>query len=145
MIAKRIISLMGDKNLSSKQFAEELNISPSIVTHITSGRNNPSLDIVLKIKNKYPEVDLDWLLLGASDTPIYLEQTNNPPIPPQKEWVELPFKNNLLNEEQPASYLTKQSEIKNLANEKIVPKPIEDELVKVILFYKNGKFEVFEQ
>lgn len=145
MIAKRIISLMGDKNLSSKQFAEELNISPSIVTHITSGRNNPSLDIVLKIKNKYPEVDLDWLLLGTSDTPIYLGETSNPPIPAKKEWVELPFKTNLLNEEQPASYLTKQIEFENLSDEKIVSKPIENELIKVILFYKNGKFEVFEQ
>ena len=32
------------------------------MSHILSGRNKPSLDFVLKIKNSIENIDLEWLL-----------------------------------------------------------------------------------
>jgi transcriptional regulator with XRE-family HTH domain len=62
---ERIKKLMETKNLSSTQFSDEIGIQRSSLSHILSGRNNPSLDFMLKIKSRFPEINLDWLLLGS--------------------------------------------------------------------------------
>ena len=63
----RINLILKAKNLTSRQFAEEIGIQPSGMSHILSGRNRPSLDFVMKVVNRYPEIDLKWLTLGEGE------------------------------------------------------------------------------
>lgn len=60
----RINLILQAKNITAKQFAEEIGIQPSGMSHILGGRNNPSLDFVNKVLRRYPEIDANWLLLG---------------------------------------------------------------------------------
>lgn len=60
----RINLILRAKNITAKQFAEEIGIQPSGMSHIMGGRNNPSLDFVVKVIRRYPEIDANWLLLG---------------------------------------------------------------------------------
>jgi transcriptional regulator with XRE-family HTH domain len=60
----RIAQILKTKNITATQFADELNVQRSGISHILSGRNNPSLDFVMKIKETYPEFNLEWLILG---------------------------------------------------------------------------------
>ena len=60
----RIKQLMEKKNMTSTQFSDEIGIQRSSLSHVLSGRNKPSLDFMLKIKDRFPETNLDWLLLG---------------------------------------------------------------------------------
>lgn len=60
----RINLIMRAKNITAKQFAEEIGIQPSGMSHILGGRNNPSLEFALKVLRRYPEIDANWLLLG---------------------------------------------------------------------------------
>ena len=60
----RINLILRAKNITAKQFAEEIGIQPSGMSHIMSGRNNPSLEFVSKVIRRYPEIDANWLLLG---------------------------------------------------------------------------------
>lgn len=60
----RISQILKTKNITATQFADELNVQRSGISHILSGRNNPSLDFVMKIKETYPEFNLDWLIMG---------------------------------------------------------------------------------
>lgn len=60
----RIEHIIKAESLSNLQFANSLEISPAAVTHLLSGRNNPSLDIVVRIAQKYPHYNLRWMLLG---------------------------------------------------------------------------------
>lgn len=53
--------------LSRLEFAERLKISPAVLSHISSGRNQPSLDLILALRRAYPEISLDWLLLGTGN------------------------------------------------------------------------------
>ena len=55
---------MRAKNITAKQFAEEIGIQPSGMSHIMGGRNNPSLEFAMKVLRRYPEIDANWLLLG---------------------------------------------------------------------------------
>ena len=60
----RINLILRAKNITAQQFAEEIGIQPSGMSHIMSGRNNPSLEFVNKVIRRYPEIDANWLLLG---------------------------------------------------------------------------------
>jgi hypothetical protein len=40
-------------------------VQRSSIAHFFSGRNKPSLDFYIKIKEKYPEVDLNWIISGV--------------------------------------------------------------------------------
>lgn len=61
---ERILEFLRAENKSSAQFAEEIGVQPSGISHILSGRNNPSLDFVLKMLEKYQFLSTDWLLFG---------------------------------------------------------------------------------
>ncbi len=61
---ERIQQFLAVENKTSAQFAETIGVQPSSVSHILSGRNNPSLDFILKMLAKFPELSTDWLLFG---------------------------------------------------------------------------------
>lgn len=60
----RLQYIVNNEGLSNNRFAAEIGISPAAVTHIISGRNNPSLEIISKIASHYPKYNLRWLILG---------------------------------------------------------------------------------
>ena len=63
----RINLILRAKNVTARQFAEEIGIQPSGMSHIMGGRNNPSLEFVTKVLRRYPEIDANWLLLGKGE------------------------------------------------------------------------------
>lgn len=60
----RILAFLKAENKSSAQFADEIGVQPSGISHILSGRNNPSLDFVIKMLEKYHFLSTEWLLFG---------------------------------------------------------------------------------
>ena len=50
--------------MTAAQFAEKIGLSPSSLSHILNGRNNPSLDVVMKIHKACSYVNLPWLIYG---------------------------------------------------------------------------------
>ncbi len=61
---ERIREFLSAENKSSVQFAEEIGVQPSGISHILSGRNKPSLDFVLKMLERYNHLSTEWLLFG---------------------------------------------------------------------------------
>lgn len=64
---ERILEFLKAENKSSAQFAEEIGVQPSGISHIVSGRNNPSLDFILKMLDRYKYLSVDWLLFGRGE------------------------------------------------------------------------------
>jgi transcriptional regulator with XRE-family HTH domain len=64
---ERILEFLRSENKSSAQLAEEINVQPSGISHILSGRNNPSLDFVLKMLERYKYLSTEWLLFGKGE------------------------------------------------------------------------------
>lgn len=63
-MVSRIEKIILDHGLSHTEFAEKIGVTRSSLSHIFSGRNKPSLEVILKIYTAFPEVDLEWLLTG---------------------------------------------------------------------------------
>lgn len=61
---ERIEEIMKKEQLSPALFAESIGIQRSALSHILNGRNNPSLDVVMKIHQRYNYINLEWLLYG---------------------------------------------------------------------------------
>ena len=64
---ERITKIMQKEEMSSVQFAEKIEISPSSLSHILNGRNKPSLEVVMKIHKACSYVSLPWLLYGEGE------------------------------------------------------------------------------
>jgi len=84
---ERILEFLRTENKTSSQFAEEIGVQPSGISHIISGRNNPSLDFIIKMLEKYPYLSTEWLLFGKGtmyrDT-HYGTLFDIPPVPDTK-------------------------------------------------------------
>lgn len=61
---ERVQLIIKAKNLTASQFADEIGIQRSGMSHVLTGRNNPSLEFVQKILRRYPEIDTNWLIFG---------------------------------------------------------------------------------
>ncbi|WP_439883054.1 helix-turn-helix domain-containing protein [Pontibacter sp. MBLB2868] len=66
-MVERIQQLMEFKGFSSSQFADTIEVPRAVISHIISGRNKPSLDVVLKVIAAFPEISKDWMLLGEGE------------------------------------------------------------------------------
>ncbi len=77
MIEIKILEIFNRSGLSRIDFANKLGISNAVLSHITSGRNKASLDLVTTILHHFPEISADWLLLDKGDM-IRAELAYNP-------------------------------------------------------------------
>jgi transcriptional regulator with XRE-family HTH domain len=64
-MVNRILQILKEENLTASQFADLIDVQRSSMSHILSGRNNPSLDFVHKILKAFPKVNTDWLMFGT--------------------------------------------------------------------------------
>lgn len=62
---EKIEYLLRAGNYTATSLARLLDIQPSGLSHILSGRNKPSFDLVVKILRAFPDVNPDWLLLDS--------------------------------------------------------------------------------
>lgn len=81
-LSEKIELLIKRKQMSASQFADKLGIPRSSISHILSGRNKPSLDVVQKILRVFPEISAEDLLfedrsLGASFVAVSAKETNS--------------------------------------------------------------------
>lgn len=66
---ERIEYLMECFGLTPSIFADKTGIPRASVSHILSGRNKPSLEVLQKVAASFPNVDIQWLMLGVGVAP----------------------------------------------------------------------------
>ncbi|WP_072008610.1 helix-turn-helix domain-containing protein [Hymenobacter sp. IS2118] len=83
-MVERIRKLLESRQLTPTQFADAIGIARPIVSHILSGRNKPSLEVVQRILGAMPELSMAWLLNGTGpmQTGVVPAATPEPQQPP---------------------------------------------------------------
>ncbi|OUJ71789.1 helix-turn-helix domain-containing protein [Hymenobacter crusticola] len=66
-MVERIRQLLETRQLTPTQFADAIGVARPIISHILSGRNKPSLEVVQKIIGAFPDLSLSWLLSGTGE------------------------------------------------------------------------------
>ena len=71
----KIDKVMQEFNMNSAQFASEIGIQGSTLSHILNGRNRPSLDVLKKIMNRFTSINPEWLILDKE--PMFRQEKNS--------------------------------------------------------------------
>lgn len=143
----RILQIMQKEGLSNVEFAEKLGISTSSLSHIFSGRNKPSLEVVMRIHKACPYINLNWLLYGDGE----MEEPTSP-ISHVDLFTQTPENREIPAEEPAGADFRKENPS---GSPVYVPKEIVREEVKYIekphpkiteirIFFDNGTYEVFK-
>ena len=61
---ERIKEIIEREGMSQSQFADFIGVNRPTMSHVIAGRNNPSIEIVMKIHQKFPKINMLWLLDG---------------------------------------------------------------------------------
>ena len=113
-------------DLTAASFADRIEVGRSSISHLLSGRNNPSLDLVMKIIKAFPEVELYWLLNGKGRFP---STSAEPKAPVEGNKPQEEKKRDLFSDPDPD----------------LPPHPKRArEISRVVIFYRDGTFEAFE-
>ena len=140
----RIEKLMEKEGMSPTKFAEEIGIQRSGLSHILTGRNNASLDVVNKILDRFNYVNSDWLLSGKGamyrhDKPavqpsLFVDESDD--FVPEDTACEEYTKENELKKPVPIPKQPEKEEviIRNIPNRKVE---------QILLFYSDSTFDTF--
>lgn len=144
----RINALMKHMGMSQKNFAEEICISPGTLSSIFSGRNKPTLNTLNNIHERFPEVNMDWLMNGKGEmfgspspvsSPVEAGEiaspagaSPNPGLPIQPGFIDQ------LGSLQQVPPQTSHSSFEG----KIFDKPSR-KIAEIRVFYDDGTFETF--
>lgn len=143
---ERIKKIIEAKNLMPSSFADEVGINRPALSHILSGRNNPSLDALQHILTRYPEINADWLIMGKG---IMYNSEN---FDGEMESSSL-FSENTIKPGEDAESIKKTS-YRDLKNDYSQPNNINNLLIssqnnakirvkKIAIFYEDNTYEEF--
>lgn len=152
---------MDKEGISPARFAEIVGVQRSSVSHILSGRNNPSLEFIQKILNAFPKVNSDWLILGLGA--MYREAAKQRAGIGEPQSAVSAHRELLLGmkEEDPAPYSTQLKPKDNRPEEPFaerevaqtpkpdqpiktaLPVPDEKEIEQIVVFYHDGTFKIY--
>lgn len=166
----RITKVIEYSKLSPAEFAEEINVQRSSISHIISGRNKPSLDFITKIKTAFPDIEWDWLINGQGEM-LISEKVIEPIVEEKPEIVErkkssLPNLFSLINDENFGLTESEEKLEKSKPRESDISKPISEKNIladsqplenidkkqensskkikRIVFFYQDGTFETYE-
>lgn len=149
-MVNRIFLFIEKQKLTPTEFADRIGVSRASISSIKTGRTQPTLSLVEKIKQHFPDVDINWLIFGEGNPQVEVES-----VIENKSLVDEEGKGNEADEESnnsstpsvandyEAIYIA-ESPLKK--TETIEDSPVvEKSLKKVILFYSDGSFEEFNK
>ena len=137
----RLKQFLAAENMTQAQFADNINVVRASVSHVLSGRNNPSYEFIRSIMVKYPRLNIEWLMFGKGK--MYKDDTA--PIP-----VHLPVHENV-----PDVLFPEQDEESVTENERTIEETAETSAVyntpetpvnqrkvsKVIILFDDGSYQ----
>ncbi|MGQ9847812.1 MAG: helix-turn-helix transcriptional regulator [Bacteroidales bacterium] len=150
----RILKFLQIENINPSKFADEIGVQRSSISHILSGRNNPSLDLIQKILLRFDYINAEWLITGKGE----MFKPNREPTLFDELYSK---KENLNQNEQNATFKkdelynksteTKKQTSKNSDLQKISDNAQQNtdnvinrkKVVKIILLYEDGKAEIY--
>ncbi|GAB0157764.1 helix-turn-helix transcriptional regulator [Chryseobacterium sp. Alg-005] len=170
---ERISKVIEYSNFTPSEFADEIDVQRSSISHITSGRNKPSLEFIIKIKSRFPEILWDWLINGdgemlKSDEPVAEEEDiteekakptslpdlftliddDNFGITESKDRVLKQSARELdIPHQRTAEEKINDSQRLEKTNEEIISQVVgnqDHKIKRIVLFFENGKFESYE-
>ena len=159
-MVNRIFTFIESLQLTPTEFADTIGVSRASISSIKTGRTQPTLSLIEKIKQRFPNVDINWLILGEGDAPIVnrseqeIELFTDDEIKAEIEVTQTSSNDDTAANEYQAVYIAEtprkiEEEPQVVNQEDNVPIQSTTErkrsVKKVILLYDDGSFEEFNK
>lgn len=132
----RLQEILNYYQLTAAEFANTVGVNPSGLSHILSGkRNNLSIDTILKILDKYPDIELNWLILGKGNM-TDLDKNSNSLFSDEQILID-----NIEKEIKPEINFSDTREKIQFENPDIHRDNDLKQIVKVLLIYSDNSFK----
>ena len=128
-LKQRIQDVINRKQFTSSKLADILGVQRSSVSHILSGRNNPSLDFVVRMVTKIEGLNINWLLFG--DGEMFSQETRQDVS--MQTLFDSVEKQKSLDDKSSASVRDANSESIN-----------KKQIAKILVFYTDSTFDEFK-
>jgi transcriptional regulator with XRE-family HTH domain len=144
-INDKIKQVLTIKNLSPSYLADDIGVQRSSISHILSGRNRPSLDIIQKIVRRFPEFTYEWFL----DSDLQLSTDDHHTEVPQITTVTRAPRQPIANSSSSSSVtIPAISEDISTTDDSKTTIPKQDILAKhtidrILIFYTDGTFKEY--
>ena len=150
-IKDRIRMIMEREKVPPKVFAKTIGVQQSTLSHILNGRNKPSLDVIMKVHQKYDYVNLEWLLYGEGEMMVSEEETSFPSS--NSDYLPSLFDENLINPSKETITLENRKEMalrstgntpKEIVKQEIryIEKPAR-KITEIRIFFDDNTYETF--
>jgi len=134
----RILKFLTQEGLSATKFADEIGVQRSSVSHILSGRNNPSFEFIQKLLSRYKSINAEWLMIGTGSMYKKAEQMNLFPSSSTPTSIVQP---NLF--QIPVEKATSPEADKKVLESPEVDIPASKKIDKILIFYSDKTFDEF--
>lgn len=134
---ERIQKLLTSEGIQPTKFAEIIGVQRSSISHILSGRNKPSFDVIQSILKKFPKINSEWLILGSGDMykkPIQTSLFDVNQVIPKQDSLNSPTEP-IINEKL-ESTSPESKPLENRINEK--------DIERVVVFFKDKTFTEYK-
>ena len=128
---KKLRILMQHENLTASKLSDILEIKPAAISHILSGRNKPSFELICKIVNRFPHINPYWLLGDSQDI-----LNSNAQISTSENLVK--NEGTLFDMEEKK---TESSEVPTISEPTSIPTLTRTDIDKIIIVYRDQTFE----
>ena len=130
--------LMQSENLTASRLAEILEVKPAAISHILSGRNKPSFEMLCKIVNRFPQINPYWLLGDATEMRNLSGSTS---APSTAEVTESPIGGTLFDQASSNEVTSEKTNIGAQPSNVPISTLGRSDIEKIIIVYRDQTFE----
>ena len=123
---ERIEAVMKSMSLTGRQFAAEIHVQPGTISNMMAGRNNPSLEVVKRILERYPTLNPEWLIAGRGEM-----------------WRTPPGEEAGLFDAQPPEGATDIRRTAKIKEEPQIPAAPPKKISRIVVYYTDNTFEEY--
>lgn len=144
---ERFKQLLEEKGLTATKFAALIKVNASAMSHILNGRSKPGFDVLDKIAQAFPDINLNWLISGKGEifntAPEKEKQAKVPVQSSLFEEAETEKQEKAADRPQPPAQPVSSPEAEVASA--IMQTPATKKIKRIILFFSDGSFEDYSK
>lgn len=136
----RLQQFINAENITQSELADTIGVARGSISHILSGRNKPSFDLIEKMASCYPALNIEWLITGKGK--MY---KNHAPVVQEGDLFDFDEEENDVPEaEIPAVIKMAQPKV-STSNKRLQSSKSQRVISRILVFFDDGTFQELVQ
>lgn len=137
----RLQQFLNAENMTQSEFADRIGIARASVSHILAGRNKPSIEMIQKLSESFPALNLEWFINGngkmyKSDSPASYASIQNASQSQEQSLFDVETEPLAPN---PTAYHVEPKAVTSYRERQIIKN--QRNVVRVLVFFDDGTFQ----